>query len=82
MATIADKGHRGSKKYGSWQAVLRIRDILVQIFWLMDPDPAPAPDPAVFVNDLQDAVFSAFYFLKVHLHYLSEIKSHKEATKQ
>jgi hypothetical protein len=48
----------------------------------MDPDPAPAPDPAVFVNDLQDAVFSAFYFLKVHLHYLSEIKSHKEATKQ
>jgi hypothetical protein len=46
----------------------------------VDPD----SDPAIFVIDLQDAskkqifntIFSAYYFLKVHLH--SEIKSQKE----
>jgi len=45
----------------------------------MDPD----ADPAIFVIDLQDAnktlikkkSFSAFYFLKVHLHHFSKIKS-------
>jgi hypothetical protein len=44
------------------------------------------PDPAVFVTDLQDAnkklifsIFSAFYFLKVHLHNFSKIKSQKES---
>ncbi len=50
-------------------------------FWLMDPD------PAIFVIDLQDAsnklifntIFSAYYFLKVHLHHFSKIKSHKES---
>jgi hypothetical protein len=49
----------------------------------------PAPAPAIFVIDLQDAkknsffCFSAFYFLKrVHLHHFSKIKSHKAATKQ
>jgi hypothetical protein len=57
--------------------------------WLMDPDPdlAPDPDPAIFVSDLQDAskklifntIFSACYFLKVHLHYFSKIKSQKES---
>ncbi len=38
----------------------------------MDPDPAPDPDPAIFVNDLEDAnknnffsKLSAYYFLKV-----------------
>jgi hypothetical protein len=49
----------------------------------MDPD----PDPAIFVIDLQDAskriifntIFSACYFLKVHLHYFSKIKSQKES---
>ncbi len=52
--------------------------------WLVDLD----PDPAIFVIDLQDAskklifstIFSACYFLKVHLHYFSKIKvkkSHK-----
>jgi len=48
-----------------------------------------APDPAFFVLDLQDAnkktfflSFSAYYFLKVHLHHFSKIKNHKEATKQ
>ncbi len=51
--------------------------------WLMDPD------PAMFVIDLQDAskkliffntIFSAYYFLKLHLHHFSKIKvkkSHK-----
>jgi hypothetical protein len=49
----------------------------------MDPD----PDPAIFVIDLQDAskklisntIFSAYYFLKVHLHHFSKIKSQKES---
>ncbi len=50
------------------QAVLRIRNILVQIqtcLWLFDPD----PDPAIFVIDLQDAntqqktIFSKFFCL-------------------
>jgi hypothetical protein len=49
----------------------------------MDPD----PDPATFVIDLQDAckklifntIFSAYYFLKVHLHHFSKIKSQKES---
>ncbi len=42
-------------------------------FWLMDPD------PAIFVIDLQDdskklifnTIFSAYYFLQVHLHHFS-----------
>jgi hypothetical protein len=49
----------------------------------MDPD----LDPAIFVIDLQDASkklifkhnFSAYYFLKVHLHHFSKIKSQKES---
>jgi hypothetical protein len=49
----------------------------------MDPD----PDPAIFVIDLQDAskkqifntIISAYYFLKVHLHHFSKIKSQKES---
>ncbi len=44
------------------------------------------PGPAIFVNDLQDVskklifntIFSAYYFLKVHLHHFSKIKSQKE----
>jgi hypothetical protein len=44
------------------------------------------PDPAILVIDLQDAskklifdtIFSAYYFLKVHLHHFSKIKSQKE----
>jgi len=47
------------------------------------------PDPAIFVIDLQDAYkklikkkrFSAYYFLKVHLHNFSKKKSQKEVTK-
>jgi hypothetical protein len=49
--------------------------------WILDPD------PAIFVIDLQDAskklifsiIFSAYYFLKVHLHHFSKIKSQKES---
>ncbi len=52
--------------------------------WQMDPD--ADPDPAIFVSDLQEAnkklSFLAYYFLKVHLHHFSMIKSHKEVTKQ
>jgi len=43
------------------------------------------PDPAIFVIDLQDAIrklsfktiFSTDYFLKVHLHHFSKIRSQK-----
>jgi hypothetical protein len=48
------------------------------------------PDPAILVIDLQDAskklifntIFSAYYFLKVHLHHFSKIKSQKESKKR
>jgi hypothetical protein len=53
----------------------------------MDQDPALAL--AIFFLDLQDAnkklyikSFSAYYFLKVHLHHFLNIKSHKEVAKQ
>jgi hypothetical protein len=54
----------------------------------MDPD--AYPNPAIFLIDLQDAnkklikkkSFSAYYFLKVHLHNFSKIKIQKEVTKQ
>jgi hypothetical protein len=35
-------------------------------------------DPVIFVCDLQDAYY---FFLKLHLHYFTKIKSHKEFTK-
>ncbi len=49
--------------------------------------PGSDPDTAIFVIDLQDATiflksFSAYYFLKVHLHHFSKIKSQKEVAKQ
>jgi hypothetical protein len=48
------------------------------------------PDPAIFVIDLQDAskkqiynkIFFAYYFLKVHLHHFSKIKSQKKSQKR
>jgi hypothetical protein len=45
----------------------------------------PDPDPTIFVLNLPDAnakllSFSAYYFLKVHLHRFSKIKSNKEVT--
>jgi hypothetical protein len=60
----------------------------------MDPDPYLSSthpdsdlDPAIFVSDLQDgnknSVFLLVrYFLKLHVHHFSKIKSHKEVTKQ
>ncbi len=47
------------------------------------------PDPAIFVIDLQhvskklifNTIFSAYYFLKVHLHRFSKIKKSKRVTK-
>jgi hypothetical protein len=55
----------------------------------MNPDQDADPDPAIFVIDLKDAnkklikkIFSAYYFLKVHLHHFLKIKSRKEVTKQ
>jgi hypothetical protein len=50
-------------------------------------DPGSDPDPAIFVIDLQDAskklifntFFSAYFFLKLHLHHFSKIKSPKES---
>jgi hypothetical protein len=47
------------------------------------------PDPGILVSDLQDdnsklffvLSFVAYYFLKLHLHNYSKIKSHKEVTK-
>jgi hypothetical protein len=49
----------------------------------MDTD----PDPAIFVTNPQDAskklifnsIFSANYFLKLHLHHFSKIKSQNES---
>jgi hypothetical protein len=46
----------------------------------MDPAPYLAPDPAIFVIDLQDA--NAYFFLKVQVHHFSKMKSHKEVSKQ
>jgi hypothetical protein len=47
----------------------------------------PDPDPALFASNLQDAnqkllFFFAYFLMKVHLHYSSQIISHKEVTKQ
>jgi hypothetical protein len=48
---------------------------------LMDPD--ADPDPALFVIDFQDVnKKQMYYFLKVHLHHFSNIKSQKKVTKQ
>jgi hypothetical protein len=51
-----------------------------------DSDPDPTPDPSNFVSDLQDgnlklffSKFFAFYFMKLHLHHFSKIKSHKKS---
>ncbi len=74
--------------------MLRSLDSLVRTwtFWtfgsgILDPALAPAPDPAIFVIDLQDVnkelfflSFSAYHFLRVYLHHFSKIKSHKEVT--
>jgi hypothetical protein len=70
-----------SKPCNVFYPVLRIRDILVPT----------DPDPAIFVSDLLWQLntgmiffqfFFCYYFLKVHLHHLSMIRSHKEVAKQ
>jgi hypothetical protein len=56
----------------------------------MDPDPDSDPEPAILIIGLQDAnknnlnknFLLITYFLKVHLHHFSKIKSPKEVTKQ
>jgi hypothetical protein len=49
----------------------------------MYSDPAPDPDPANFVSDLQDDKnFYVFLFFEATLHHFTKIKSHKEVTKQ
>jgi hypothetical protein len=53
----------------------------------MDPDPESDTDPSIFVIDLQDAskkqifktIFSAYDFLKLHLHHFPKIKIQKES---
>ncbi len=62
----------------SWKPVLRIHDILV---------PDLDPDPAIFVINLQDdnkklnlkKSFSAYYFVKVHLHHFQRLKVKKKS---
>ncbi len=59
-------------------------------FCIMDLNADSDPDPAIFIIDLPEAnkkkffeqSFSTYYFLKVHLHHLSKIKSQIEVTKQ
>ena len=55
--------------------------------WLMDPDPDPGSGSCFFrhwpsrcsqKNNFCLNIFSAYYFLKVHLHHFSKIKSQKE----
>jgi hypothetical protein len=70
-------------------SVLQIRDILVQIRIHTSDFLDPTPDPAIFVSDLQEgnknnnfsAKFFAYYFLKVHLHHFSKIKSINKSQK-
>ncbi len=65
--------------------VLRIHDISADpCISLMDPD--AYTDPAIFIIDLKDVnkklietKFSAYYFLKVHLHNFSKVKSQKKS---
>jgi hypothetical protein len=81
---VAGGGGGGGIK-GTMAAVLRIHDILGWIRIRGSMPLIPDPDPAIFVIDLQDAskkkifntIFSAYYFLKLHLHHFSQIKCQK-----
>ncbi len=55
--------------------------------WLMDPDPVSGSGSCYFrhrplrcqqKNNFFKTLFSVYYFLKVHLHHLSKIKSQKD----
>ncbi len=50
--------------------------------YLLLTDPDPAPDPALFTSDLQDAkkIVLSLFDGTPHLHHSSKIKSHKEVT--
>ncbi len=56
-------------------------------FWLMDPDSDPESGSCCFLHwpsrcqqkTIFNKKFSAYYFLKVHLHHFSKIKSQKES---
>jgi hypothetical protein len=72
---------------------MRIHEILVWMrmrirgsipLTLMDPDTDPDTDPDPAISDLQHVnnILLIRYFLKVHFHHFSKIKSHKEVTKQ
>jgi hypothetical protein len=54
--------------------------------WLTDLDSDPAPDPAIFISDLQDTNYKLFLFCSLLFEatftLVFEIKSHKEVTKQ
>jgi hypothetical protein len=74
-----------------YKPVLRIHEILVWIWILIRTRGSMSldldPDPAIFIIDLQDAnqilfkkkFFSAYYFLKVHLHNFSKKKIKKKS---
>jgi hypothetical protein len=54
--------------------------------WLMDPDPGSEscyfrhwPSRCQQKNKFFHTIYSAFYFLKLHLHHFSNIKSQKES---
>jgi hypothetical protein len=68
--------------------VLLIRDILERIQIIPHLKQTDL-DPAIFVSDLQDShykltfsKFFAYYFLKLHLHHSSKLRSHEGVTKQ
>jgi hypothetical protein len=58
---------------GTFILFIRVPDIFVRIRIrgsVTSDEQYPAPDPALFVSDLQDANYIfAFYFWKVHSHY-------------
>jgi hypothetical protein len=73
-----------SRKGISKKAVLRIRDILVRIRIRGSLSLTNGSGSCYFVSDgkMTTKIFFTYYFLKLHLHHFSEIKSHKEVTKQ
>ncbi len=77
-------------RYSEPQTFIILQDNTESIFGCSVPDPCfwqIDPDPAIFDIDFQDAskklifntIFSAYYFLNVHLHHFSKIKSQKES---
>jgi hypothetical protein len=95
LVTHCGPGSRGARRrieLGIYLPVLRIHDILVQIrirgsmpltngsgSWILQFSSLafkmPKKNRFLFC-------FSAYFFLKVHLHHFSKIKSQKEVTKQ